>query len=737
MAELHFCPRCKKQKTGGVGGFVTQFIDICTCDTAPPSQEETMVVCARCAKRIPSRPGSITQWVFKEGSCACDRPQPVKKSIDSFVQPTFEGFRENREEEELSLDAEQFPMDRYKAVAVLGKGAAGTVYLCRDRLLGKKVAVKTLLNLSADQLVDFQEEARATARLSHPNIVTILDFGATESGVPFMVMDYVPGISLEAHIKAHGPLKEETTRKIFYRLSLALGYAHNQGIYHRDIKPSNIILFEAETGIDLCLIDFGIAKVKEVSGLITIYQKKTLAGTPRYMAPDTVRGLDYDQRSEVYSLGCVLFESLTGFPPFQGETAMEIISNHASQPVPTLGTYLEDPDTESETELDWIVYKCLAKDKEERFQSMEELGSALQGATIYDASHSKMEIASNEKTNKTSPTKLVTTVALALLLVGSAAAYLLLHNDSKMPTASKAVKKEPITNNNSKKTKNADQDVSYFIASAGEEKPYLVHREKGKYLVQGLVKRNKESLKFLINNKNIENLEFSQDDLGGDTLAYLASLPSLKGLTISYCDIDKDTLALVGSLSKLKRLNIVNSPVNDSDYGALTGLSNVRELYLWGVPGKEEILRNVSTLKTIEFLGLRDCRYLCDNGIELLTTLPNLHALQLVGTPIKGKNITSLKKLSRLRGLELTEFNEDLVEGMKDMNLISLSIAHNQDITDKDLMAATKIKSLKFLHVKECKKISPAFKKYFGSIAGNVKVLMEGSELIAPISLEQ
>lgn len=733
MTESDICHKCKRPKTAGTtGGFVTQFIDICACNALAQSQFSTITVCSDCGKHIPRRAGSITQWVFREGSCECARPHPVEKSIDSFVQPAFEGFREDQEEEELPLTAEKFPVERYKAVAALGQGAAGAVYLCRDRLLNKKVAVKTLLNLSADQLVGFQDEARATARLSHPNIVTVLDFGATESGVPYMVMDYVPGISLEAHIKTYGPMDEETTRQIFYRLSQALGYAHDQGIFHRDIKPSNIILFETESGIDLRLIDFGIAKVKEVSGLITLYQEKTLAGTPRYMAPDTVQGLDYDQRSEVYSLGCVLFETLTGTTPFQGETAMETISNHASQPVPTLGAYIED----AGTEIEWIVDKCLSKEKEERFQSMEELGNALQDATSFDASHSKTAIARSEKTNDPTSPKLVALGALMLLLIGGATAYVLLHNNSNKPAESKAAKKKPVTKNETERTKNADQDVSYFISSVGEEKPYLVKRDKGKYLVQGLVKRKKDSLRFLIDNKKIENLEFSQDDLGGDTLADLSSLPSLKGLTISYCDIDKETLKIVGRLSKLKRLTIVNSPVNDCDYSELTGLSNIREFYLWGVPGKEEILRNISKLKTIEFLGLRDCRYLCDNGIELLTVLPKLHALELVGTPIKGKNIDSLKKLKKLRGLELTEFNDEIVEGLKDVNLLSLSIAHNHDITDKDLMAAAKIKSIKFLHVKECKKISPAFKKYFGSVAANVKVLMEGSELIAPISLE-
>ncbi|MCA9816927.1 MAG: hypothetical protein KC652_17570, partial [Cyanobacteria bacterium HKST-UBA01] len=99
MSEKETCPKCKKQKSGGVGGFVTQFIDICTCDTAPPSQEETIVVCARCAKRIPTRAGSITQWVFKEGTCSCDRPEPVERVNDNYHQPVFEGYRSGDDEE--------------------------------------------------------------------------------------------------------------------------------------------------------------------------------------------------------------------------------------------------------------------------------------------------------------------------------------------------------------------------------------------------------------------------------------------------------------------------------------------------------------------------------------------------------------------------------------------------------------------------------------------------------------
>lgn len=730
MTESDICQKCQRLKnTGNSGGFFTQFIDICLCDSLQRSQFSTITVCADCRKRIPGREGSITQWVFREGSCQCARPRPVEKSIDSFVQPTFEGFREDREEEELSLDAEQFPVERYKAVAILGHGAAGTVYLCRDRLLDKKVAVKILLNLTADQLVGFQKEARATARLNHPNKVTVLDFGATKSGVPYMVMDYVPGISLESHIKIYGPLEEESARLIFYRLSQALDYAHDQGIFHRDIKPSNIILFETESGIDLRLIDFGIAKIKEVNGLTTRYQEKTLAGTPLYMAPDTMRGLEYDQRSEVYSLGCVIFESITGQPPFSGELPLEVISKHASLAPPPLRELRQEVGEQIEE----IVAKCLAKEKAERYQSMKELCCALQEGTIFDAS-SKVDSQLEEDTPKsyteTGSGYLPYAAGLLLIVlvaVGCGATWLLSNSNSTgIEKEKKAAAPLPPV-----------QDVSYFTSSTGEAKPSLVELKKGTFLVQGLVKRDKKSLSSLTKNKDIEFLEFSQDDLSGDTLAALSKLPTLKGLSISFCEIDKETLTLIGKLKQLKRLTIENSTVENSALKELTGLANIQELYIWGVPGKDETMRNIATLKTIRFLGLRNGYFLCDNGIERLAALPNLSGLYLGGTPLSNDNIKALKKLKNLQGLELSEFNKEIVDSLKEMNLASLRIANDNDLTDRDLMAAAKIKSLKYLHIKKCKKVSPAFKNYFRGAAGKVKVLIEGSEFIAPISVGQ
>ena len=142
MTETEICRRCKKPKHSSSAGMATQMVDVCGCDLISPEQEKTITICISCGKRIKTREGSITQWIFGDGLCKCAKPDPQERSIDSFVQPAFDGFYKDQSEKELDLDQSKFPIERYKPVAILGKGASGIVYLARDRILGKKVAVK-------------------------------------------------------------------------------------------------------------------------------------------------------------------------------------------------------------------------------------------------------------------------------------------------------------------------------------------------------------------------------------------------------------------------------------------------------------------------------------------------------------------------------------------------------------------------------------------------------------------
>ena len=384
MNETELCSRCKKPKIAESSGIVTQLVEACRCDIIMEEQRQTIPTCALCGMRVPNRSGTLTQWIFGKGLCECEKPELVDKPIESFISPSYEGFKGIEEEEELELDSDKFPIERYKPLLELGKGASGKVYLARDRLLGKKVAVKVLHVLEKELLVAFQDEAKATAKLDHPNIVKVLDFGVSKSNAPYMVMSYIPGISLEKLLSQKGVLDTNTAKSITKKIAEALSYAHSNDVLHRDIKPSNIMVYEGDESIEVTLIDFGIAKVKEATGRTTTYQDRSLAGTPQYMSPDTILGHEYDSRSEVYSLGCVVFETVVGRPPFEGESALETISMHAFQDVPKPNEILEekiDPNFEA------FLLSCLKRDRDSRFQSMQEILDDLNKTELEKTAH--------------------------------------------------------------------------------------------------------------------------------------------------------------------------------------------------------------------------------------------------------------------------------------------------------------------------------------------------------------
>lgn len=403
------CTKCGQPKRQTMDASFTQWIfgnRSCSCDI--PSQGEERQICPTCGKFVVAeRKGSLTQWIMGPSLCRCGTERSpgnggkelsTRSNVPSHMVDSSESKLAPREqasssggrapssdeqilpEQELPLDPEKFPMQRYKPIAELGKGASGAVYLCRDRLLSKKVAVKTLHAFTGRQLISFQTEARAIANLKHPNIVELLDFGPTDSGIPYMVLEYFDGISLKYLIEKTGAQKVDLVIDILTNLAEGLAAAHSKGIYHRDVSASNVLIqFERNDETLAKLIDFGVASIKHEEEEASATSRNTIAGTPAYMSPDVVAGNSYDQRSEIYSLGCVAFEALTGSVPFSGASALETMNMHAKTPAPTLRSINGSANgTEFSEELEQLISKCLEKDPNRRYQSMNEFASALE-----------------------------------------------------------------------------------------------------------------------------------------------------------------------------------------------------------------------------------------------------------------------------------------------------------------------------------------------------------------------
>jgi len=269
----------------------------------------------------------------------------------------------------------------YRVVRGLGEGGMGTVCLAQHPVIGRKVAIKLLhaeLAGHADVVARFFNEARAIHTIGHENIVEILDFGQTERGQPYFIMEFLEGEPLSDTI-ARGPMDPGRVATIAEQMCRALSAAHSKGIVHRDLKPQNVQLAtKPDGGLRVKVLDFGVAKILESQATAGSARTRTGAvmGTPRYMAPEQCRGAGaVDHRADIYSLGVVLFEMLAGRPPFGAEGVGELFTMHMFQTPPQLTAWCPHVPAH----LAAAVMKSLAKDPAERFQSMDELCDALTG----------------------------------------------------------------------------------------------------------------------------------------------------------------------------------------------------------------------------------------------------------------------------------------------------------------------------------------------------------------------
>jgi eukaryotic-like serine/threonine-protein kinase len=257
---------------------------------------------------------------------------------------------------------------RYRILRKLGTGGMANVYLAEDEVLGRRVAIKILNDRHAgdDQFVErFRREAKNAASLSHPNIVSIYDRGEAE-GTYYIAMEYLDGRTLKELIVARGPAPIHLAVDYARQILAAIRFAHRHGIVHRDIKPHNVLV-DGEGRLKVT--DFGIAR----AGVSQMTEAGSIIGTAQYLSPEQAKGAPVDQTSDLYSVGVVLYELLTGVVPFSGDTPVEIAMKHLSNvPEPPSGRRADVP-----RDLDMVVMRALAKDPSERYQSAEEMDADL------------------------------------------------------------------------------------------------------------------------------------------------------------------------------------------------------------------------------------------------------------------------------------------------------------------------------------------------------------------------
>lgn len=234
---------------------------------------------------------------------------------------------------------------KYEVGDRLGSGGMSTVYLAKHKFLNKNVAVKVLhasLASDAKAVQRFQMEAKAAFELTHPNLLTIYDFGISQDGQAYIVMDYIEGESLADLVQRQGHVSLTEALPLFYDICLGLAHAHEKNVLHRDIKPSNVMLLKGETRIVAKIVDFGLAKSYDESAM-KLTQTGEIFGSPLYMSPEQCQGTALDNRSDIYSLGCLFYESLSGIPPIKGDSAYDTFKRKFSDKPPPFDPALNIP----------------------------------------------------------------------------------------------------------------------------------------------------------------------------------------------------------------------------------------------------------------------------------------------------------------------------------------------------------------------------------------------------------
>jgi len=265
---------------------------------------------------------------------------------------------------------------QYEILGEIAGGAMGSVFRARNCYTGAHVAIKIMKSESSRNTVAIQRfflEAKAASLLKHPNICRLLDFGVNKSGKPYLVMDWIDGINLEKKVVDGNGLSIPEALLVFRQVASALAHAHQKKIIHRDLKPENIMINNNADGqMEIQLVDFGIAKMldnTEYSMQVNTLTRVGLAvGTPAYMSPEQAKGAAVDGRTDIYSLGCVMYFALSGKPPFASDNIKQLMEKHLYEPPPAISSALNIPEA-----LNTIVFKAMNKNVADRYATMEDL----------------------------------------------------------------------------------------------------------------------------------------------------------------------------------------------------------------------------------------------------------------------------------------------------------------------------------------------------------------------------
>ena len=616
-------------------------------------------------------------------------------------------------------------VDRYEVTAKLGEGGMGVVYKAWDTVLNQDVSIKLLKNIGnlEESAIRFQREAKAASHLTHANLATVLDFGATEDGTLYMVSKFVEGQTLSQRLRKEGALPLEKAISVFLQVSDCMDYIHSKGILHRDLKSGNIIVREVGEEIEAHVLDFGIAKLLEEHILEdNVTSAGTVLGSPMYMSPEQGLGKDVDFRSDIYSLGCMFYESITGSTPFRADTIFDIIKMHTeAQPSPFSEVIDRDDIPE---DLEKLIYKMLSKKPEERPESMKEVVSKLEqiSGDVKQKKLFKGKSAARDnffaslfatQNNAFAGGKTWLYITLVAILIGAPALYIYMNNiqarqHQKENEMIERVNKNSLefsTNFPAKELMKVDEDprnqfLSYESLHPGYRR---VHRNEGwkeKYDYGRL-----KDFEFDFYLSGFDKEESKED------LKKILSVDHVIGLNCYETKLDDNDLKIIAGKKNLRLIEFTRvGPFTKAGLASLATLPKLEILRLSECNLDDDCMRELSKLKNLESLDIDYNKAVTDKGVEsLLRNKSKIVSLSLKNVPITDEAVRSISKLPELKELHLnnTAISDKAMKYLAVSKIQSLDI-YGTKVSDIGLKYLSNSKSIKLICVSQC----PLITKY-------------------------
>lgn len=642
---------------------------------------------------MPANPATLLRLVYPGDSMKADTPVDARNDIVS--QDATDPIESALPEKFAPGD---MVADRYRVEKIIGQGGMGIVYSAEHIFLKRRYALKTLSSIgSGSAWIRFQREARAISKLEHENIVRIHDFGLLAQERPFFAMDLLDGGTLGDMLRKTGPLDLDLAYGIFQQICTGLAYAHGQGVVHRDVKPGNIALTPSEPSGKLTakILDFGIAKqLGEETQTLT--RTGELFGTPLYMSPEQCRGLNADHRCDIYAVGCMFFEALTGTPPFASENALSTMMMHISDQPPSLkeaslGREFPGP-------LESIIRRMLEKYPQERYQSLHEVANDLRAVE----SGSELSLAPKTDKNDSAKQRRFKPLSTATMVIGLLvlSAVLLVHTYALLKSQNESLPHNYVSIGPVMIPKRQATETKFYSTTGtgtlrefhfpdtpiGSIAATGIRKHEASGVTQLDLRRHLcfyPNAAFCANPANfarfrpdeIYSLRIDDDSNAVDgTLAFLLPLKNLQSLRIADTDITDDGLRFIEGLHHIYELDVSRSKITGRGLANFKNIGTLQVLTISSNALVQDLLHNLKRAKKLIYLSVTN-EDLQDSDVQRIAEVSSLEGLRLNGNlKITDAGVSELRRLSKLKNLQILgcRVTPKCIESLKELKQLEL-----------------------------------------------------------------